>query len=80
MSAGKTDQSELRATFKGMGVKNLLINFIQTFCLFLDQLDEEVARLHLDHLGVKMTTLTAEQSSYLGVEAKGPYKPDHYRY
>jgi len=43
-------------------------------------LDEEVARLHLDHLGVKLTTLTPEQAGYLGVPAEGPYKPDHYRY
>ncbi|MFN8061694.1 MAG: adenosylhomocysteinase [Vicinamibacterales bacterium] len=43
-------------------------------------LDEEVARLHLDHLGVKLTTLTPEQASYIGVEPTGPYKPSHYRY
>ncbi len=43
-------------------------------------LDEEVARLHLDQLGVKLTKLTREQSDYIGVPAAGPYKPDHYRY
>jgi adenosylhomocysteinase len=43
-------------------------------------LDEEVARLHLDQLGVKLTILTKEQSDYIGVSQKGPYKPDHYRY
>ncbi|CAJ0962827.1 unnamed protein product, partial [Mesorhabditis belari] len=43
-------------------------------------LDEEVARLHLDKLGVKLTKLTADQSEYLGVPPSGPYKPDHYRY
>jgi adenosylhomocysteinase len=43
-------------------------------------LDEEVARLHLDQLGVKLTTLTKEQSEYIGVPPSGPYKPDHYRY
>ncbi|MCP5070137.1 MAG: adenosylhomocysteinase [bacterium] len=43
-------------------------------------LDEEVARLHLGQLGVKLTTLTKEQSEYLGVPIDGPYKPDHYRY
>jgi adenosylhomocysteinase len=43
-------------------------------------LDEEVARLHLDKLGVKLTTLTEDQSLYLGVPVEGPYKPDHYRY
>ncbi len=44
------------------------------------QLDEEVARLHLDKLGVKLTKLTDEQAEYLGVPVDGPYKPDHYRY
>jgi len=44
------------------------------------QLDEKVARLHLGKLGVKLETLTKEQSEYLGVPASGPYKPDHYRY
>jgi adenosylhomocysteinase len=44
------------------------------------KLDEEVARLHLPHLGVKLTRLTAEQAEYLGVPVDGPYKPDHYRY
>ncbi len=43
-------------------------------------LDEEVARLHLDQLGVKLTVLTPEQASYIGVAAEGPYKPEHYRY
>jgi adenosylhomocysteinase len=43
-------------------------------------LDEEVARLHLAHLGVKLTTLTQEQAAYLGVPVEGPYKPDIYRY
>jgi len=44
------------------------------------QLDEEVARLHLDKLGVKLTKLTPKQAEYIGVPAEGPYKPDHYRY
>ena len=43
-------------------------------------LDEEVARLHLDQLGVSLTTLSQEQADYLGVPVEGPYKPDHYRY
>ncbi|MBT5376880.1 MAG: adenosylhomocysteinase [Nitrospinaceae bacterium] len=43
-------------------------------------LDEEVARLHLDKLGVKLTTLTQKQADYLSVPLTGPYKPDHYRY
>ncbi|HXI50143.1 MAG TPA: adenosylhomocysteinase [Candidatus Saccharimonadales bacterium] len=44
------------------------------------KLDEEVARLHLDHLGVKLTKLTSEQAAYIGVPVEGPFKPDHYRY
>jgi len=43
-------------------------------------LDEKVARLHLDALGVKLTELTSSQADYLGVDSQGPYKPDHYRY
>jgi adenosylhomocysteinase len=43
-------------------------------------LDEKVARLHLEKLGVKLTTLSGEQAEYLGVAVNGPYKPDHYRY
>lgn len=43
-------------------------------------LDEEVARLHLTKIGVKLTTLTKEQADYIGVPVEGPYKPDHYRY
>src|ERR1043165_961324 len=44
------------------------------------KLDEEVARLHLEKIGVKLTTLSKKQADYLGVSAEGPYKPDHYRY
>ena len=44
------------------------------------QLDEEVAALHLEHLGVKLTKLSNSQAQYLGLPADGPYKPDHYRY
>ena len=43
-------------------------------------LDEEVARLHLDKLGVTLTELTDEQADYIGISKKGPYKPEHYRY
>jgi adenosylhomocysteinase len=43
-------------------------------------LDEEVARLHLEKIGVKLTTLSAEQAAYIGVPVEGPYKPAHYRY
>lgn len=44
------------------------------------KLDEEVARLHLEQIGVKLTKLTPEQAAYLGIDANGPYKADHYRY
>jgi adenosylhomocysteinase len=44
------------------------------------KLDEEVARLHLEKIGVKLTTLSPKQAEYLGVPVEGPYKPDHYRY
>src|SRR6185295_11242501 len=44
------------------------------------KLDEEVARLHLEKIGVKLTRLTKKQADYLGVSADGPYKPEHYRY
>ena len=44
------------------------------------KLDEEVARLHLDHLGVKLTTLTSKQAEYIGTKKEGPYKSKDYRY
>ncbi|HNU83719.1 MAG TPA: adenosylhomocysteinase [Thermoanaerobaculia bacterium] len=44
------------------------------------ELDEKVARLHLDQLGVRLTTLTPKQAAYIGVSVDGPYKPEHYRY
>merc|ERR1711973_502356 len=44
------------------------------------KLDEEVAEAHLDHLGVKLTKLSKEQSTYLDMPVEGPFKPDHYRY
>ncbi|HJQ17378.1 MAG TPA: adenosylhomocysteinase, partial [Allosphingosinicella sp.] len=43
-------------------------------------LDEKVAALHLDKLGVKLTTLTDKQAAYIGVSQQGPFKPEHYRY
>jgi adenosylhomocysteinase len=43
-------------------------------------LDEEVARLHLEQLGVNLTRLSKDQAEYIGVNQAGPYKPDHYRY
>src|SRR6185437_5576456 len=44
------------------------------------KLDEKVARLHLDALGVKLTELSEDQAAYIGVPVEGPYKPEHYRY
>jgi adenosylhomocysteinase len=44
------------------------------------KLDEEVARLHLEKIGVKLTKLTKKQADYIGVPVDGPYKPEHYRY
>ena len=44
------------------------------------QLDEKVARLHLDHLGVRLTEMSQDQADYIGVPVEGPYKPEHYRY
>ena len=44
------------------------------------QLDEEVARLHLEKIGAKLTVLTQDQADYIGVPVEGPYKPEHYRY
>jgi adenosylhomocysteinase len=43
-------------------------------------LDEKVARLHLDKLGVHLTTLSEKQAAYIGVSPEGPFKPEHYRY
>jgi len=43
-------------------------------------LDEKVARLHLDALGVRLTELSSDQAVYMGLPIEGPYKPDHYRY
>ena len=44
------------------------------------ELDEEVARLHLAHLGVQLTVMTDKQAKYIGVKKEGPFKPEHYRY
>jgi adenosylhomocysteinase len=44
------------------------------------QLDEKVARLHLDRIGAHLTRLTEQQARYISVDLAGPYKPDHYRY
>ncbi|MGE0866758.1 MAG: adenosylhomocysteinase, partial [Vicinamibacterales bacterium] len=52
----------------------------KTVTMLPKALDEEVARLHLEHLGVKLTQLSKEQADYIGVPVEGPYKPNHYRY
>ncbi|RIL03092.1 MAG: adenosylhomocysteinase [Proteobacteria bacterium] len=52
----------------------------KTVTMLPKQLDEEVARLHLEHLGVKLTKLSPKQADYIGVPVDGPFKPDHYRY
>ena len=52
----------------------------RTVTMLPKALDEEVARLHLDHLGVKLTTLSKDQADYIRVPVEGPYKPNHYRY
>jgi adenosylhomocysteinase len=55
-------------------------NYEKQVYMLPKKLDEEVARLHLDKLGAKLTTLNAEQADYIGVAQAGPFKPEHYRY
>jgi adenosylhomocysteinase len=55
-------------------------NYDKAVYVLPKHLDEKVARLHLDKLGAKLTTLTKEQADYIGVPVEGPYKPSHYRY
>jgi len=62
-----------------VGKSEYIVIIMCIFVLF-GQLDEEVARLHLDRLGVKLTKLSADQAEYLGISVDGPFKPDHYRY
>jgi adenosylhomocysteinase len=75
MSASFTNQTlaqlELHANAEKYG---------KTVTMLPKKLDEEVARLHLDQLGVKLTELSQEQADYIGVPVEGPYKPDFYRY
>lgn len=59
------------------GFKNFLPGKVYTLS---KDLDEEVARLHLEHLGVKLTVLNQKQADYLGINPQGPFKPDNYRY
>ncbi len=75
MSASFTNQVlaqiELHKNAEAIGLQVLMLP---------KKLDEEVARLHLEHLGVKLTTLSQEQAEYIGVPVDGPYKAEHYRY
>jgi len=71
--------SNLR-TWQHCCLKNCIFNITAFLCFVFFQLDEEVASLHLNHLGVKITTLTEKQAGYLGIPVEGPYKPAHYRY
>jgi adenosylhomocysteinase len=75
MSASFTNQVlaqiELHNNAEKIGIQVLMLP---------KKLDEEVARLHLEKLGVKLTKLSAEQAKYIGVSVDGPYKPEHYRY
>src|SRR3712207_8537462 len=69
------------------GIRDIGVTGVQTCALPISgvtvlpkKLDEHVARLHLDALGVKLTELTKVQADYIGVPVEGPYKSDHYRY
>ncbi|WP_157014286.1 adenosylhomocysteinase [Mesorhizobium xinjiangense] len=75
MSASFTNQvlAQIELWAKGEQYKNEVY-------VLPKHLDEKVARLHLDKLGVNLTTLSEEQASYIGVTPKGPFKPEHYRY
>jgi len=75
MSASFTNQ-----TLAQLDLKENAGKYEKKVYMLPKKLDEEVARLHLDHLGVKLTKLTPEQASYIGVPAEGPYKASHYRY
>ena len=55
-------------------------NYEKKVYMLPKMLDEEVARLHIDQLGVKLTRLRPDQAEYIGIPVDGPYKPDHYRY
>jgi adenosylhomocysteinase len=75
MSASFTNQVLAQLDLKENGSK-----YEKKVYMLPKKLDEEVARLHLEHLGVKLTKLTPEQASYIGVPVDGPYKASHYRY
>jgi adenosylhomocysteinase len=75
MSASFTNQvlAQIELFTKGEQYKNEVY-------VLPKHLDEKVARLHLDKLGAKLTTLSEEQAAYIGVTPQGPFKPEHYRY
>ena len=75
MSASFTNQvlAQIELWAKGDGYKNEVY-------VLPKHLDEKVARLHLDKLGITLTELSPEQADYIGVSVEGPYKPEHYRY
>jgi adenosylhomocysteinase len=75
MSASFTNQVLAQIDLKNNGSK-----YENKVYMLSKKLDEEVARLHLDHLGVKLTKLSPEQAKYIGVPVDGPYKASHYRY
>ena len=75
MSASFTNQVLAQVELQQNGA-----NYENKVYVLPKKLDEEVARLHLDKLGVKLTTLTEEQAKYINVPVDGPYKPEHYRY
>ncbi len=75
MSASFTNQvlAQIELWTKGDEYKNEVY-------ILPKHLDEKVARLHLDRIGVKLSKLDPEQAAYIGVSPDGPFKPDHYRY
>jgi adenosylhomocysteinase len=75
MSASFTNQVLAQLDLKENGNK-----YQKKVYMLPKHLDEEVARLHLDHLGVRLTKLSPEQAGYVGVPVEGPYKASHYRY
>jgi adenosylhomocysteinase len=75
MSASFTNQvlAQIELWTKGDDYKNEVY-------ILPKHLDEKVARLHLEKIGVKLTELSKDQADYIGVETEGPFKPEHYRY
>jgi len=75
MSASFTNQvlAQIELWTKGNDYKNDVY-------ILPKHLDEKVARLHLDRIGVKLSKLNNEQAAYIGVSSEGPFKPEHYRY